>query len=569
MHRPVLQRPCLLVAALSSLLASWLLLDVSHAEAPAGKKHALIIGIREFDSSRLDPLRYTENDAEELASVLTKEGRFDTIRVLTTTRGTSRPGDAPNAANIRAAIKVLLAGKTRTDTLLVGLAGHGVSLRVTGKGGNEREESFFCPSDAQLNDHATLISLKQLFADLDGCGAAVKLLLVDACRNDPTIGRNANADYLRPPRGIAALFSCKSGERAFESPKLGRGHGVFFHHVIQGLRGKAKNERGEVTWSRLADYVIDAVSEDVPKIIGEGAKQTPEQKLNLTGRSPVLVTQGQVPTVSESSQDIVNSVGMKLRLIPKGKFSMGSNPPEKGRLADEHAHVVTISRPFYVGVYEVTQGEYRKVMGKNPSWFSPEGGGKASALGQNTDSFPVENVSWHDAVAFCEKLSALDRSEKGVERLYRLPTEAEWEYACRGAANVKDAVPFNVGAKLGAGDAAFDWRYPYGGGTPQTRKNADHTFPVGSHGHNNRFGLYDMHGNVWEWCADWYGRDYYRKSAPQDPPGPERGTLRVLRGGAFFSTAQDCRSARRGWHAPDHRASYLGFRVVCSPGVLR
>src|SRR5208282_4262187 len=112
-----------------------------------------------------------------------------------------------------------------------------------------------CPADAQLNDNDSLISVSKLFQDLDACGAAVKLLLVDACRNDPTIGRNVDIDALpRLPRGTAALFSCKSGERAFESPKLGKGHGVFFHHVLEGLRGKARNSKGEITWARLTEY---------------------------------------------------------------------------------------------------------------------------------------------------------------------------------------------------------------------------------------------------------------------------------------------------------------------------
>jgi formylglycine-generating enzyme required for sulfatase activity len=125
--------------------------------------------------------------------------------------------------------------------------------------------------------------------------------------------------------------------------------------------------------------------------------------------------------------------------------------------------------------------------------------------------------------------------------------------------------PFNLGLKLGSGEAAFDCRYPYGGGAKGT--HADRTFPVGSHGHHNAFGLYEMHGNVWEWCSDWYARDYDQKTPAINPTGPESGTQRVLRGGGSFSTARDCCSANRGYHVPDMRASYLGFRVVCTPGV--
>jgi outer membrane protein assembly factor BamB len=284
---------CCLAALLS--LAAGVLLAPGRAEPAQGKKHALLVGVRDYDSSKFDPLKYTQNDAEELARVLEKQAGFS-VRVLTTSRGAKNKEDAPALETLRAAIKGLLAGKKRDDTVLIALAGHGMQAAVK-EGGREKEESFFCPSDAAFSDPRTLLSLSKLFADLDGCDAGVKLLLVDACRNDPGSGRNVNQDNLRPPRGIAALFSCKSGERAFETPKLGGGHGVFFHHVIEGLRGKAKNKRGEVTWSTLADYVTESVSDEVPKLIGGGAKQTPEQKLNLTGKSPVLIDPARVEVV--------------------------------------------------------------------------------------------------------------------------------------------------------------------------------------------------------------------------------------------------------------------------------
>jgi Caspase domain len=258
------------------------------AQPPQGQKYALVVGVRHYDSAKLDPLKFTENDAEELNAVLRKSGGF-LVRVLTTSRGEKIKADAPTVANIRAEIAKLLAKKTRHDTILVAFSGHGIQAKVS-EGGKEKDESFFCPANAQLNDNSTLIALGKLFKDLDGCGAGVKLLLVDACRNDPAVGRNVDVDSLpRLPRGSAALFSCKSGERAFESPKRGKGHGVFFYHVLEGLKGKAKNSRGEVTWGGLVEYVTDQVSDDVPGLIGGGAKQTPELKVNPTGKSPVLV----------------------------------------------------------------------------------------------------------------------------------------------------------------------------------------------------------------------------------------------------------------------------------------
>jgi uncharacterized caspase-like protein len=253
--------------------------------AEKGKKHALLVGVRKYDSIKFDTLKYTENDVEEVAAILSSRDEFTSVRLLTTTRGEKKKADAPTAVNVHAALKDLLAKKTRHDLLLVALSGHGIQAKV-----KDKDESFFCPTDAQVNDAATLVSLTKLVKDLDSCGAGIKLLLADACRNDPAAGRNMDVETLpRLPRGTAALFSCKSGERAFETAKLGGGHGVFFFHVIEGLRGKAKNERGEVTWTRLTEHVIDKVSDEVPVLIGGGARQTPELKVNLTGKSPVLL----------------------------------------------------------------------------------------------------------------------------------------------------------------------------------------------------------------------------------------------------------------------------------------
>jgi TPR repeat protein len=259
--------------------------------AEKGKKHALLVGVRKYDSIKFDALKYTENDVEELARILSGAGGFSGVRLLTTTRSEKNRADAPTAKNVRTELQALLARKTRNDMILVGLSGHGIQTK--GKSG---DESFFCPADAQLNDTSTLVSLTGLVKDLNACGAGVKLLLADACRNDPGAGRSVDVETLpRLPRGTAALFSCKSGERAFESPRLGKGHGVFFFHVLEGLRGKARDARGAVTWTRLAEYVTETVSEEVPGLIGGGARQTPEWKVNLTGKAPVLIPPSGIP----------------------------------------------------------------------------------------------------------------------------------------------------------------------------------------------------------------------------------------------------------------------------------
>jgi formylglycine-generating enzyme required for sulfatase activity len=571
------------------------LLGFSPTQTIQGKKYALLVGVRAYDHDSLPDLKHTEADVEELGKVLSVAGYRVTL--LTTTRG-KKPDAAPTAKNIRGKLKAILDHVTKHDTVLVALAGHGVQLRVE-MGGKEKEAAFFCPADTKPRStkdakrlSETLIGLDELFRELEDSGAGVKLLLVDACRNNPREGRNVDVDALpKPPRGTAALFSCKSGERAFESDRLGvKGHGVFFYRVLEALRGKARNSKGEVTWSSLADYVIDKVSDDVPALIGGGARQTPHEIRNLTGRSPVLVDRG-VVVKDDWGKEFTNSIGMKLVRIPAGKFWMGSSQKEQDEAIEEARrrhrggsspypyfpvetvrgwfrpegprHEVEITKAFYLGVYTVTQAQYQEVMEESPSGFSATGRGKEVVSGLDTSRFPVEMVNWHDAVSFCERLSALAQ-EKAAGRSYRLPTEAEWEYACR--AGTKTA--YHVGDSLSSRQANFNGNYPHG--SAETGPFLSRTCKVGTYP-ANAWGLYDMHGNVREWCSDWFGGDYYRRSPQRDPQGPRSGVSRVVRGGTYGDFAATCRSAFRsnGTVAPRNRYSGIGFRVVCVPAGTR
>ena len=248
-----------------------------------------------------------------------------------------------------------------------------------------------------------------------------------------------------------------------------------------------------------------------------------------------------VPIAKEPGVGMTNSIGMKLVFIPPPKkFTMGSPKEEEGHFDDEFQHEVEISTGFYLGRYAVTQDEYSSVMGNNPSYFSPIGGGKAKVAGVDTSRFPVESVSWDDAKEFCRKLSIVEG------KVYRLPTEAEWEYACRAGT----VTAYNVGKMLLDRDANFD-------------KKAARPVPVGTYD-PNAWGLYDMHGNVSQWCEDWFGKNYYEDSPVRDPEGPSTGSGRVLRGGDWYSNAKCCRSAYRNSHAPTFRDDAVGFRVVLS-----
>jgi formylglycine-generating enzyme required for sulfatase activity len=273
------------------------------------------------------------------------------------------------------------------------------------------------------------------------------------------------------------------------------------------------------------------------------------------------------------AKEVTNSIGMKLVLVPPGKFIMGSPKDEKDREpigeGQEEEHEVEITQPFYMGIFEVTQAQYEKVMGKNPSFFSATGAGKKDVkdvANMDTRNFPVEQVSWNDAIEFCKRLSALPK-EKETLRVYGLPTEAEWEYACRGGP-VSSRAPFHFkkpSDSLSFGQANFDSETPYGGGTKG--KRLGRTCAVGSY-EPNRLGLYDMHGNVMEWCADAYNH-YYAKGPKRDPKGIATGpnAQRVLRGGFWFGNGVGCRAANRGLSVPNLPSNYVGFRVVVHPGA--
>ncbi len=217
-----------------------------------------------------------------------------------------------------------------------------------------------------------------------------------------------------------------------------------------------------------------------------------------------------------------DSIDMEFKLIPAGTFTMGEG---------DDAHEVTLTKSFKMGVHEVTQDQYEKVMGVNPSGF------------RGADN-PVKKVSWNDAVEFCRKLSELP-SEKAAGNVYRLPTEAEWEYACRAGTTTKYSFGDDE-SELGN----YAW---------SLENSGDKTHPVGGK-KPNAWGLYDMHGNVWEWCQDWYGD--YPSGSVTDPSGATSGSDRVLRGGGSSLAAEHCRSTSRLWSRPTDRFSGFGFRVV-------
>ncbi len=241
----------------------------------------------------------------------------------------------------------------------------------------------------------------------------------------------------------------------------------------------------------------------------------------------------------------------KMVYIPPGTFTMGSPTNEARREAVEGPQtVVEISRGFWIGKYEVNQADYLSIMGSNQSAFAYD------------TRLPVESISWTQATAYCQNLTA---KERAAGRLplgysYRLPTEAEWEYACRAGTTT----PFGVGDGISFSSiqANFDGGFPYGGGIKwryEKMTTLPGTYPP------NAWGLYDMHGNVWEFCSDWYAP--YPGGTVTDYKGPSTGTDHVLRGGGYTSPGQGCRSAKRDHRSPDFRNFIQGFRVVLAQNL--
>jgi formylglycine-generating enzyme required for sulfatase activity len=247
-----------------------------------------------------------------------------------------------------------------------------------------------------------------------------------------------------------------------------------------------------------------------------------------------------------SGKIFINSIGMKFVLIPPGSFVMGSLEQEPGRNVDEGPqHEVTLTRPFYLGATEVTQGQWREIMGDNPSRFR----GK---------DLPVENVSWDDCREFIRRLNEREKTAR-----YRLPSEAEWEYACRAGSDTR----FCFGDDMGSSVGKDKLRFYFGDEQGILDEYAWYGNNAGNETHAvagkkpNSWGLYDMHGNVAEWCADWYGP--YSGADQSDPHGPPSGSRRIVRGGFYGFGTWSVRSALRESQPPESRSCQWGFRVAC------
>ena len=541
----VRQSPIYLSAFLLSLVTTL----PATGQQPEPNRHALLIAVTTYRHAEMNKprLAYPEIDAKDIGAFLANHG-YEVEYLL---------GKKATKKAIEEKLEGLADKGNQPGVVLVGLWGHGVEF-------DGSDEAMFCPFDAKIRyardsqgnplyaegsrkrliepNPTSLVGMSEVLGGLRLCGAGNRLLIADCCRVSPNRPRGrafgSNVKLTDLPDNMAAIFACKADEQAFEDKRWG--HGAFSKALLELLPHMVAREDTTVT------SILGPLKRNVARLVRDASNGRDTQTIH-----PIFNGLPDLRLESASGPELVkNRFGMEFRLIPAGEFMMGSgkSAEEIARIFDtpgsflesEHPHHrVRISRSFYLQTTEVTQKQWQSVMGTEP-WKNKTG------VKEGAD-YPATFVTWTDAVAFCRKLS----EREGVS--YRLPTEAEWEYACRAGRQSMYSFGDDVSEldKFGW----YDWNADDIG--------EDYAHRVGQKRAND-WGLYDMHGNVREWCADWYGKDYYASAPTSDPQGPSRGSRRVERGGSWYYSAGHCRSAFRYWYAPARRNSLLGFRLARS-----
>lgn len=549
-------------------------------DAPSGRKLAVVVGVGTYrTTSGLPSLGNAPgNDAASIGKTLRGQGFTVFEMTHAAAKMDGQETSAPNIAYIRDQISGVLQYPNLgpNDTVIITLSGHGVQFEHVEQDGTKTPRFYFCPADATIANIKTaneltevnhLLPLDELYAQLSHCNAATKLLIVDACRNDPTqpgtfrsgLASGTLPKLPPPPGGTAAFFSCQANQQAVQDPQLEQG--VFARFLVQGLEGAAdqplanKPADGIITFAELSAYVANNTYAHVYEKYK--VRQSPELRGDYDLNLPLARIKS-VPTAAE----------IEFVRIQPGSFNIGSN--DKGASENEQpVHRVTITKPFYAGKFEVTIGQTLQWLNSgeeiDEAWvtdggaYSPvkKSGGRWVRNTDNkfgeSDQQPMQSISWHGASAFCDWCSQQD-----PRFTYRLPTEAEWEYMARAGSTT--AYPW--GDSLNGREANVDGSFPYG--TKTKGPYLETTTNVGSY-RPNAWGLYDTAGNVQEWCEDTYDRDFYSTLAASQPNPVNRDTSRssrVLRGGYWGYSAIEARSADRGGYSSFNRGSNVGFRVV-------
>jgi formylglycine-generating enzyme len=594
----------------TTLLAAFVCLAGTLLPAAEGKRLAFVVGVDQYEN--LPPeaqLSVAVADAKRMKTTLESLDPPFTVRMVA-------DGDV---RGIEAAFDAFLDEAKGAECALVYFAGHGVEYH----GANFLLVKDTAITDISADVErmkrrlaTEAVSLQGWVDSLDATRAQVKVVILDCCRDNPlkaedgsgtraVVGGSRGLAQVTPPSGTLISYSADAGQRAND--------GLFTEVLANNLKtpgmsilrvfAKTREEVREISTAWAEEDATRGLAPDFRRSRHEPAEYN---KLNLAGTDfaftrgvPVAVKAAEpdakmseaeierrakemaeklvaeamrkqpapaVPTMpTETPKPMVKTDpvpappfpadrsmegsragevrefgGIEMVWCPPGEFLMGSPEDEVGREDDETQHQVMLTRGFWMAKTETTQGQWESVVGENPSEFKSE-------------DLPVETVSWEDVQGWLEKMNEQAPLPSGWK--WALPTEAQWEYACRAGTETV----FSFGNVLDGTQANCDGGYPYG----MSAKGPDleKTTRVGSYA-TNAWGLHDMHGNVWEWCADWYG-DYPSGSA-SDPMGASLGSYRVYRGGSWNLNAQLCRTAYRGRDTPSVRYLHLGFRPALS-----
>jgi formylglycine-generating enzyme required for sulfatase activity len=545
---------------------------------PNAKRLALVIGNSAYESG---PLQNPVNDARAMAQAL-RECSFDVLERENVTQTEMKQTIRTFGARLR--------DGGRETVGLFYYAGHGVQVR---------DRNYLIPVRATVNNEEEVeyeaVDVGFVIAEMEAAENNLNIIILDACRDNPFAHAFRSATrglaQINAPTSTLIAYATAPGRTAGDGAGA---NGLYTAELLAALRTPGlpiedvfkqvrirvleKSSGQQVPWessSLTSDFYFTPAQQSVadasptptplPRTTADAAalelsfwetiknstdvedfkaylERYPNGTFAALAKRRVAVltaSTSHTPTTSGNEAErsesrpsvqhgnlpssVTNHIGLTLVLIPPGSFMMGSTSADD----EQPVHQVTIGTPFYLGKYEVTQAQWVAVMGGNPSEF------------KGADQ-PVEHVSWEDAQAFIHKLNAL---ADGFE--YRLPSEAEWEYACR-AGTTGDF----------AGDLdALGWYEANSGGR---------THPVGQK-QPNKFGLYDMHGNVWEWCADMAPETY--QGAPRDGSAwlSAASGRRILRGGSWDHDSNHARSAYRHWFSPNHHTHGIGFRVAAVP----
>jgi formylglycine-generating enzyme required for sulfatase activity len=467
-------------------------------------KIALVIGNGSYSDV---PLRNPVNDATDMANTLTELGFNATLKTNL------------NQQQLEDAIRAFEMKIASGDIALFYFSGHGVQvdglnyLVPVGAGIQAENEVRYKCTEAGL-----------VLDKMESAGSGMNIIILDACRDNPFKGvRSGTKGFaqMSAPTGSIISYSTAPGSVAMDGDSRNSPYtrNLIDAMKIQGLKiedvfKKERNNDAKETANRQIPWESSSLMNDFYFKPGFAIYQTQEN----------------TSTIYNLPTDPKSDFGIELVFVKGGAFTMGCTREQTDCEEDEKpAHKVTVD-DFYIGKYEVTQKQWSDVMGTSPSAFK-----------KNEENCPVELVDWNEIQDFIKKLN------QKTNKNYRLSTEAEWEYAARGGNKGR-------GTKY-SGSNNLDEVGWYSGNS--SRK----TYPVGQK-KANELGLYDMTGNVWEWCSDWYGSDYYKNSPQNNPMGPSTGSHRVMRGGSLRYYHQNCRVSFRDFGDPDDGRNCLGFRLA-------